>query len=354
MQFYHESRKPLGTLGYLFECSIQRRCGRSIFAAPHVHEYFEILLCREGHFRLETGDAPVFLDVGDMAVIDPMDVHCTYALAEGDNTYMVLKFVPELMYSSEQPMYELGTVSAYMRLRSSHRRVFRKDEVESSGMGAIMERIFDEYNNKEFGYALSVRAEIMRLFVAILRDWHKSYAPELPDAESFAQLQRAYEFIEANYAGNVTLADVAKHCNMSYTAFSRFFSQHAGRSFTDALLMTRIKRSMRLINSTDMSITEIAAQIDQPLHTLLQGCDRQDAAKVPRRRAHARHTRKVNRRRTELCPARRRLAYVKRRHALTASSRHSIAVQSLRAQTYPRAHSLFSTSASLERASAVW
>ena len=72
MQFYHESRKPLGTLGYLFECSIQRRCGRSIFAAPHVHEYFEILLCREGHFRLETGDAPVFLDVGDMAVIDPM------------------------------------------------------------------------------------------------------------------------------------------------------------------------------------------------------------------------------------------------------------------------------------------
>ena len=260
MQFYHESRKPLGTLGYLFECSIQRRCGCSIFAAPHVHEYFEILLCREGHFRLETGDAPVFLDVGDMAVIDPMDVHCTYALGEGDNTYMVLKFVPELMYSSEQPMYELGTVSAYMRLRSSHRLVFRKDEVESSGMGAIMERIFDEYNKQEFGYALSVRAEIMRLFVAILRDWHKSYAPELPDAESFAQLQRAYEFIEANYAGNVTLADVAKHCNMSYTAFSRFFSQHAGRSFTDALLMTRIKRSMRLINSTDMSITEIAAQ----------------------------------------------------------------------------------------------
>ena len=223
MQFYHESRKPLGTLGYLFECSIQRRCGRSIFAAPHVHEYFEILLCREGHFRLETGDAPVFLDVGDMAVIGPMGVHCTYALGEGDNTYMVLKFVPELMYSSEQPMYELGTVSAYMRLRSSHRKVFRKDEVESSGMGAIMERIFDEYNKKEFGYALSVRAEIMRLFVAILRDWHKSYAPELPDAESFAQLQRAYEFIEANYAGNVTLADVAKHCNMSYTAFSRFF-----------------------------------------------------------------------------------------------------------------------------------
>ncbi len=148
--------------------------------AWHVHEYFEILLCREGHFRLETGDAPVFLDVGDMAVIDPMDVHCTYALAEGDNTYMVLKFVPELMYSSEQPMYELGTVSAYMRLRSSHRKVFRKDEVESSGMGAIMERIFDEYNNKEFGYALSVRAEIMRLFVAILRDWHKLTLPSCP------------------------------------------------------------------------------------------------------------------------------------------------------------------------------
>lgn len=260
MQFYHESRKPLGTLGYLFECTIQHRHGRSIFVAPHVHEYFEILLCREGAFRLETGDAPVHLGVGDLAVIDPMEVHCTYALDNGENTYMVLKFVPELMYSAEQPLYELGTVSAYMRLRASHRRLFEAREVESSGMGEIMERIFSEYTAQEFGYALSVRAEIMRLFVKILRDWHAGGAPELPDAESMAQLQRAYEFIEANYAGEVTLDAVARHCNMSYTAFSRFFSKHAGRSFTEALLLTRVKKSMRLINSTDMSITEIAAQ----------------------------------------------------------------------------------------------
>ncbi len=260
MQFYHESRKPLGTLGYLFECTIQRRQGRSIFAAPHVHEYFEILLCREGEFRLETGDASVRLGVGDLAVIDPMEVHCTYALGAGENTYMVLKFVPELMYSAEQPLYELGTVTAYLRLRASHRRLFEAREVGRSGMGEIMERIFSEYTAQEFGYALSVRAEIMRLFVKILRDWHASGAPELPDAESMAQLQRAYEFIEANYAGEVTLAAVARHCNMSYTAFSRFFSKHAGHSFTEALLMTRVKKSMRLINSTDLSITEIAAQ----------------------------------------------------------------------------------------------
>ena len=104
-----------------------------------MHEYFEILLCREGAFRLETGDAPVHLGVGDLAVIDPMEVHCTYALDKGENTYMVLKFVPELMYSAEQPLYELGTVSAYMRLRASHRRLFEAREVELSGMGEIMD-----------------------------------------------------------------------------------------------------------------------------------------------------------------------------------------------------------------------
>lgn len=260
MQFYHESRKPLGTLGYLFECTIQRRSGRRLFAAPHVHEYFEILLCREGEFRLEAGDAQARLRTGDLAIIDPMEVHSTHALSAGGNAYMVLKFVPELMYSAEQPLYELGTLAAYMRLRASHRLVFPAEQVRQSGMDGIMERIFSEYRAKEFGYALSVRAEIMRLFVKILRDWHATGAPDLPDAESMAQLQRAYEFIEANYAGEVTLAAVARHCNMSYTAFSRFFSRHAGRSFTEALLMTRIKKSMRLINSTELSITEIAAR----------------------------------------------------------------------------------------------
>lgn len=260
MEFFHESRNPLGTLGYLLQCSVQSKNGCVPFTTPHVHEYFEILMCKCGSFRIKINDQLFTLEKGDIAVIDPMDVHGTYTLTQGSNTYMVLKFVPELMYISEQPLYEIDTLSAYMRLRSSHRRIFRADYVQKTGMGNIMEKIFDEYSAHKFGYILSIRAEIILLFVKILRDWHDNNAPAIPDAQSIAQLQAAYEFMEANYASSIKLSDVASHCHMSYTAFSRFFSKHAGCSFSEALLMTRVKKSIRLVALTDSTITEIAAQ----------------------------------------------------------------------------------------------
>lgn len=65
------------------------------------------------------------------------------------------------------------------------------------------------------------------------------------------------DYIKKNYASDITLREVAELANMSEGAFSRFFSQHTGRSFTDYLIDIRIGMVTRLLVDTNKTIAEI-------------------------------------------------------------------------------------------------
>lgn len=255
---YQETRKPLGSIEYLYECHIQSVSGHATVVSPHVHDSFEMLHCLEGEFSLLLGNQPYTLRVGDLALIDPMEAHTTEAMADGDNRYYVLKFAPEILYSADQPLYELGTIVPYLRLCDSHQKVFTAEELKEGGMYNAMADIYREYVNRDYGYALAIRTLISGLFLWILRKWHRSTRLDAMDESVSETLVRALQFIEDNYAQEITMGEAAKACDMSYTAFSRFFSRYANRGFAETLTQLRVKKAMQLLITTDLSVTDVA------------------------------------------------------------------------------------------------
>lgn len=260
MRIYHETRKPADSVQYLYECNLQRRTGRATVALAHIHECFEILYCTQGAFRLRIGGQPFRLSPGDMALIDPMEAHHTQAVDPGENAYIVLKFAPEVLYSAEQPLYELGALVPYLRFGATHQKIFSGEEMRSAGMDAAVLEIYQEFAQRRYGYTLAARAGIGRLFVWILRRWHEKNEVEALSDTAVRLLERAFTFIENNYAQEITMRDAARYCDMSYTSFSRFFSQYAQRGFAQTLTQVRLKKAMFLLLTTDLSTTEIAMQ----------------------------------------------------------------------------------------------
>ena len=260
MEVYLESRKPAGSVKYLYDCHCQSQMGQATVAFPHIHEYFEILYCIRGSFSLRIGGQPYRIGVGDMALIDPMEAHLTQAMEPGENAYIVLKFAQEVLYSAEQPLHELGVLLPYLRLGATHQKIFPSAQMRGAHMDATVQEIYREFSQQRYGYTLAVRAEIGRLFVWILRKWHENNAVELMNDATLRLLGRAYAFIEDNYAQEITMRDAARHCDMSYTAFSRFFSQYAQHGFAQTLLQVRLRKAMYLLLTTDLSTTEIAMQ----------------------------------------------------------------------------------------------
>ena len=257
-RYYREERVPRGNIRYTYDCSVQKMVGKASVVEPHIHEFYEILYCQSGAYTLMVNEKPYELRPGDMAIVDPMEIHSTRALYNGLNQYLVIKFIPEVLYSQEQLVYELKYFMPYIKGSGVHQKVFPAELTKAAAVGDMLQEIVDEFLRRDFGYEIALRANISRLFLWVLRCWHALRKDDVPDDATLAQLNKALEFIDANYAQSIRMADAAQYANMSYTVFSRFFSKYLGQGFSEYLLLTRLKKAAVLLAETDKSITDVA------------------------------------------------------------------------------------------------
>ncbi len=256
--YYKEERLPKGNIRYIYDCSVQKTMGKAPVALPHIHEFYEILYCQSGAYTLTLNETPYNLYPGDMALIDPMAVHSTQALYDGLNQYLVIKFIPDVLYATDQLVFELKYFLPYIKGSGGHQKVFPQEVTKKASVGDMLQEIVDEFMQREFGYVIALRANVSRLFLWIIRCWHSDRKEALPDEASLSTLNMALEFVYENYGQNISMTDASRHCNMSYTAFSRLFTQYLGRGFSEYLLLTRLKKAAVLLADTDKSITDIA------------------------------------------------------------------------------------------------
>ena len=260
MDGYLESKRPHTSFRYFFECLLQEKESVGIMAHAHYHPYYEILYCKSGMCELRLGEKIHCFQTGDMVLIDPMEVHNITALHEGRNAYIVLKFLPQLLHFAEQPTREVQYLLAYRRSVHTHRVLFSQHQLASTEIPQIIHALQYEAQTQTYGFEMAVRSQICRLFVWILRDWHGQNGANVQgiSEERLACLVKALAYIDDHYAEPLTMMDVADHCGMPYTSFSRFFSHTMQKSFPEYLMKLRLRQSYILLATTEKSITHIA------------------------------------------------------------------------------------------------
>jgi len=66
------------------------------------------------------------------------------------------------------------------------------------------------------------------------------------------------EYVDRNYSKKIFLDDVAKEVYLSPSYLSKLINTHTGHSFRYLVNMTRVAEAVRLLEHTDMSLSEIA------------------------------------------------------------------------------------------------
>lgn len=72
---------------------------------------------------------------------------------------------------------------------------------------------------------------------------------------------RAAQFVSDRLAENVRLEDVARAAGMERCAFSRFFSERIGITFSDFTRVLRVERAIDTLDVRDVGIGELAAAV---------------------------------------------------------------------------------------------
>jgi len=250
---------------YPFIAHYQTSYGKNLMVGAHYHEHIEILYVTKGNFSVFLDDRIHFFTVGDMVIINSMEVHTMQSYDEGENSYVVIRFRPELLYTTSQTIFEAKYVLPFTMKTSKHQKIFTADEIAKTDLPDLIFNILNENMSHEYGFELAIRTNIGRIFLWILRNWQKKGLDlnlrEGLDQITLERLQLIFDYVNTNYEQPITIEDMAKLCNMSYSYFSRFFKKTMLRNFSDYVNLVRISKSEHLLSTTDASITDIAFSV---------------------------------------------------------------------------------------------
>lgn len=261
-QGYREPKPIINGVSPKMICELQS--GDRLGCHTHYHTYIELIYCLNGAFNVWLNSRHYTFQTGDLLVINSNEVHAIQSAGEGASAYIVLRFEPEILYDSSQNTFNMKYVLPFIIDNVTLQKIFTHEEMYADEIPKLMHDALDEYKNRRYGYELAIRSDICRIFVWILRHWHDMGIEVLSSgaaaSEHIKSLQRVLDFMSEHYSENISANDMAKLANMSYSYFSKVFSQVMNRSFNDYLNYIRITEAEKLLMSTDMNITQIAVE----------------------------------------------------------------------------------------------
>ena len=77
-------------------------------------------------------------------------------------------------------------------------------------------------------------------------------------------IRRAIAYISHNYEKDISIQDIANHCNVNRSYLSRIFMQTLNTSPTQYVIDYRIKKACELLANSELTIGEISAQVGYP------------------------------------------------------------------------------------------
>ncbi|WP_339219221.1 AraC family transcriptional regulator [Paenibacillus sp. FSL H8-0332] len=250
MRAFHENR----TYGTAFPFTAF--VSRNIDFLAHWHHDLEIVYVLEGSIRMGINSETRVLTAGDLAVCSSGDIHY-YDSKNSESKLLLVIFNPSLIgFPAGWPLN--------MRLTSPFVDKTQSDPVEGNPrLPAIMQELLKEHLEKLPHHEQLVTGLLHELCALILRQMPLDIVNPHKDKRRITNMkimQEVLEYLDVHYMHPITLADAARHANMSLFYFSRFFKSISGMSYVAYLNSIRVNQAERLLLGTDKSILDIALE----------------------------------------------------------------------------------------------
>jgi len=262
--YFEDQHHPENLIHYPFHCNIQHTHHTHVLARAHWHYYIEILFMIDGRARAVLGGKEFNFCTGDMVLINGREVHAVFAELDDSVKYIVLKFDPAILYTTDRTLFESKYVLPFTVNIAKNQKIFAADELKGSPVPDLIQWIHDEFEQKKYGFELAIRTYIGSIFLWVLRTWHKNGihidANSTLKENDILRLQKVFDYLDENYKYEITVESVASMLNMSYSYFSRYFKSLIGKTFSEYLNYVRITEAEKMLLTTDLNITEVALE----------------------------------------------------------------------------------------------
>lgn len=224
----------------------------------HWHNEVEILLIGSGKLIFLTTACSLTLNEGDILFLPGGMLHCTRATDGFPAVHKEFIFSPLLIAGTHGSEIERKYVSPVLRTCAGP-ILLAAGTPENSAAAPLLEEAFGSYFAREDGFELRIRQRMDEMWM-ILR---KVILGKLPQANTARagedRLKSILLYLQKNYGNNLTVSEMASVANISERECGRCFKKHLGITPMDYLLNLRLSKACAMLDSTELSVGEIAS-----------------------------------------------------------------------------------------------
>lgn len=228
----------------------------------HWHTDMEIIMPIEGWYEVTVEDAHFHIEPDDILIIPSGALHSIVAPEQGT------RFIFLLDISSIASIRSFSEIEAIL---SSPLHVTRSAFPLIYGdIHSILEQIRNEYFDKAPFYELTIFSLLINMFVLIGKDHLRSLETSSQSTHIYKQHEYVNKFndimayIDEHYMEDLTLDSISSAAGFSRYHFSRLFKQYTGFTFCAYISHRRIKAAEKLLEQSNLSVTEIAMRSGFP------------------------------------------------------------------------------------------
>ena len=233
----------------------------------HRHSYIQINYVYKGGGYHIVNDKRFEIIKGDIFIIPPYVPHVIVAEKNKNLEIFEFEFTSDfvLPVSDNAKTYlDFAYLEPFMVVEEELKPRFNLDDRMQNEVENILWEVMEEHKNKNPGYILVAKALLLKLLVITGR----AFSSDIKGTETEeifnkykSVVSRASEYIESNYASELTLDKIAGETNYSKSHFCYLFKAVTGKTYIEHLNEVRIHHAKRLLRTTDKNVGEISFEV---------------------------------------------------------------------------------------------
>lgn len=221
----------------------------------HVHNCFEIGLCRSGAGTLIVADKVFSCLAGDAIFINHQEFHVLKNASPLNSDWKFINLDPVALLAGWVPPEEPALDVSRLSGRAFSNVLHEKDRPDIVFM---VRQLVEELERAEAGYRSLTRSLVWGLLVKLQRLAPGKSPGGPPEPSEIHRIYPALHYISNHYSQTVDILKLADLCHCSISTFRRIFQRSLGCLPLEYMNHFRLKVATTMLASTDRSILEIA------------------------------------------------------------------------------------------------
>lgn len=229
----------------------------------HFHNYFEAMYVYEGICEHTINGKTSYLKMGDFCLLPPGTSHDIYVSDQSIVIVMIIS-VSVIENTFKNPIYykdnqlaEFFMKNLHFPSSSSYLMFHTGNDVDLKN---IVIQMMLEYKNRYQEYGTMLYSYFSIFFAKLIRLYSNSFEITNDSSRDPAKTFEIISYIQ-NHHVDCTLNTIAERYHYTPEYTSKFIKEISGKTFSEILIEARLKQTINLLKTTNLSISDIAYQV---------------------------------------------------------------------------------------------